>query len=50
MMLAKDDITKIKEITEMTAVECFLNLKFEADKASINQRRQEIIEARSKRK
>jgi hypothetical protein len=50
MMLAKDDITKVKAITELTAEECLLNLKFEAEKAVINQRRQEIIEARSKRK
>lgn len=50
MMLAKDDITKAKEVTELPAVECLLNLKFEAERAMINQRRQDIIEAKNKRK
>ena len=50
MMLAKDDITKVDEISKLPAHECLLNLKFEAEKAVINQRRQEIIEARSKRR
>jgi len=48
MLLAKDDITKLEAVTEMCAIDCLLNLKFESDKAVINKKRQDIIEAKNK--
>ena len=50
MNLAKGDVTKVKQVIELTAEECLLNLKYEAEKALINQKREDIIKRRSKTK
>ena len=50
MMLAGDDITKVNEVLEQPIEEVLLFIKYQSDKAIINQKRQDILEAKSKRR